>query len=152
MDPLVLIPPVVEVNEDPEAPYNSSIQPTTITRNTQVSAIQEPITRFLSSQRSATSQTSHATRTHFSVRSSSEATGRTSVGMKENGDPSLPRLDPNTNLPVWPCDGKCLLFRVHHIYSHRTFVLYWFSLGSWPRLRAPVIIYPLLRFVGLQRG
>ena len=91
------LPPVVEVDEDPEVSNNPSVQPATPTSPAQGSIVPESIARVLSSQSAATTQTIRSTHTYRSVRSNtSNATRRTAAAMNEDKDPSSPRLDLNT--------------------------------------------------------
>ena len=91
------LPPVVEIDEDLEVPHNPSVHSATAASPTQGPAVAESITRALSSQSTATTQTNRSARTNHSARSNaSDASGKTPMAMKENKDPTSPRLDLNT--------------------------------------------------------
>jgi hypothetical protein len=86
------LPPVTEVDEDPEASYNPPAQPPA-SIHARGPTVSEPITRTLSSQSTAATGTNRSTHAHPSKPGPA---GRTAMAMNENKDSSSPRLDLNT--------------------------------------------------------
>ena len=88
---------MAEVDEDPEAPHDPSIQPIMAASPTRGPAVAGSITRDLSSQSTVTTQTNRSARTNNSARSdASDASVKNPMATNENKDPSSPRLDLNT--------------------------------------------------------